>query len=545
MARKSRNIAPRALDTDARGNNPDPNEYDDEGEEEPVKAVKPPDDFFAVDTDAATVETKVASPAAADDADDDDEEMTVPKRHEPAAAKPSSKKKKGASTADAEAAATPRRVIALAPAGTKKLTKKQQQSLLDFRTMGKARDARMDAIARGIRDKLRTKNGFTGVYSGQDAKDLVVGIPLPCLAFEFLLANDVLPLSVVMQLVAKWGTGKSGLVAEMFRWFDDAGGMGFHNENETKFSPEWFESIMGKACFDRLTTQRCTSIDDWQTRLTASLEAMKQAMTGTAENPGPGRTFPVMFSVDSIMGKLSAESQRKILEEGSAGRAHPVEALAITRYMQTIPSVLDGWPFMLVLVNHLKEKQDENQNKIRSTAGGVGVNFLETFELEMRKTKSKIQAEAFDGFQVDITCMKNSLGPTHRNITTRVLWWEEPDPEDPTQWKQKTVWDWDWSTVRLLYEILHVKGANPKLKKNLIDSGFHLDCPSVSDVENRAWSKTLGMTKDDALPWNEVGEMIRKNQEVTDMLRHALRIKRRALLAGDYLSRQTELAGEM
>ncbi len=534
MARKKRSIAPREVETDAPGRNPDPNLYDDE--EQTVRPGPAPvagdEDLFADDRPAVTVEGEA------------EEELTTPKRHEPPVAPPPTKK--GGKVTPASTALVPvRRVIALAPEGAKKLTKKQQQSLLDFRTFGKARDGRMDLIAKGIRDRLRTKNGFTGVYSGKESRDLVVGIPLPGLAFEFLLANDVLPLSIVMQLVAKWGTGKSGLVAEMFRWFDTAGGMGFHMENETKFSPEWFESIMGTPCFDRLTPQRCTSIDDWQQRLTASIDYMKSAMEGTAAEPGPGRTFPVMYSVDSIMGKLSVESQKKILEEGFASRGFPIEALAITRYMQTIPSVLDGWPFLLVLVNHLKEKQDENQNRVRSTAGGVGVNFLETFELEMRKTKSKIEAEAFDGFQVDITCMKNSLGVTGRTITTRVLWWEEEDPSDPSQWKQKTVWDWDWSTIRLLYSILHVKGANPKLKKNLQEADFHLDCPSVSDVENRAWSKTLGMTKDDALPWNEVGAMIRTNPKVMATLRDALRIKRRALLAGDYLSRQTELAGEM
>jgi hypothetical protein len=365
MARDKRSIKARTdVPATARGPNPDPNTYDDEDDPTPAPAaVAIPvadDDLFAVDEEVDDRPSATEGVVEGNDA----EELETPKR-------PASKAGKGKAAVEAAAtvgAAVARRVIALAPVGTRKLTKKQQTSLLDFRTMGKARDKRMDAIAKGIRDRLRTKNGFTGVYSGAESKDLVVGIPLPSLAFEFLLANDVLPLSIIIQLVAKWGTGKSGLVAEMFRWFDDAGGMGFHMENETKFSPEWFESIMGTQCFDRLTPQRATSIDDWQQRLTASIDAMKGAMDGTAADPGPGRTFPVMYSVDSIMGKLTAESQRKIAEEGFAGRGFPIEALAISRYLSSVPSWLDGWPFLLVLVNHLKVKQDDQGNKERSSA---------------------------------------------------------------------------------------------------------------------------------------------------------------------------------
>ena len=74
---------------------------------------------------------------------------------------------------------------------------------------------------------------------------------------------------------------------------------------------------------------------------------------------------------------------------------------------------------------------------------------------------------------------------------------------------------------------------------------FHLDCPSVSDVENKAWSKNLGMKAKDAAPWSEVGAMIRRDAGLMDTLRKALRINRRPLLEGNYLEQLDALAEAM
>ena len=63
---------------------------------------------------------------------------------------------------------------------------------------------------------------------------------------------------------------------------------------------------------------------------------------------------------------------------------------------------------------------------------------------------------------------------------------------------------------------------------------FHIKAPQRSDVENTAWSATLGMKAEDAVSWSEMGRMISENAEVCDSIRKALGIKRRPLLAGDF-----------
>ncbi len=75
------------------------------------------------------------------------------------------------------------------------------------------------------------------------------------------------------------------------------------------------------------------------------------------------------------MGKASYETQEKVHDDGFAGRNYPIEALSISTYMKTIPQMIDGWPFALVLNNHLKMGKDKDGRDVRNTAGGKAVNF--------------------------------------------------------------------------------------------------------------------------------------------------------------------------
>lgn len=466
---------------------------------------------------------------------------------------------------------TPRKVISL---DNRKLTKKDQARLSGWKTANRGK--MLDAFFARQRDEARKKFGHNSVFLGSETSTLVIGIPCPSLAFEFVIGQDCFPLGLIMQIVAKHGVGKSGLLAEIGRWFNNAGGGMVLCENETKFNSFWYESILGPDAFNRMEFHRCKSVEDWQRRLTWSIQDMKRGLIGTKEAPGPGRTVPVLFGVDSIMGKMSEENQEKVLGAIAGGarrkkpgakkvkadpdglrggtgqgyadpRSFPIEAGSITKYMRTIPAEMDEWPFSIVLINHLRMKKDDAGNQERNKTGGEQVNFQESFELELAKLgghKKQIQAADFEGVPLSLSCEKNSFGPTHRKIQTRLLWWDEPDPAtgEPVQ---KTAWDWDWSTVHLLWNNMQGEKASPRIKAALKAADFHLECPSTGEVANTAWSRTLGMTKDDPLTWTEVGAMIREDGELLDRLRRALRIARRPLMAGDYLAQMEEMAQEM
>jgi hypothetical protein len=433
--------------------------------------------------------------------------------------------------------ATPRRVLNL---DDRKLTKSQKSKLVDWRgaNAGKQRSSYFT----GQLGLARTKFGHESIMAGSDTSNLVVGIPCPALSFEYLITQDVFPLGVIMQLVGKWGSNKSSLVYEFFRWFDIAGGGSILMENETKFSPELCYSIMGygkSSTWDSapLILNRCESVEDWQDKLTWWIAQEKHDLIGTKDQPGPGRTIPILFSIDSLMGKSSQEVMEKVKKEGHTDRRFPVEALKITDYFRTVPQMLDTWPFALVMTNHLKMGKDEMGRDVRNKAGGTGVSFQESFELETSVVKTTIECAQFTGKAIRIKCFKNSFGTSHRQIITRMLWWEEEDENGRLY--QKTVWDWDWSTIHLLSNI---KG---RCLSRLKDSGFHIDTPRTSDIENLAWSRTLGMTKADARPWHEVGAMIRQDKNLMSTLRKCLGIKNRPLLQGDYLDQLDEMTEDL
>jgi hypothetical protein len=440
----------------------------------------------------------------------------------------------------------------------RKLTKKAQESLEGWK--GSQRGKTRDAFFQRQAEEARKKFGHEGVYMGAETETLVIGIPCPALSFEYVIAQDCFPLGLVIQIVAKHGVGKSALVAEFGRWIDRAGGGTVLMENETKFNPQWYTSIMGKEMYNRMRLERCKSVEDWQRHLTWAMKQMQSDMIGTKDAPGPGRTLPMMYAVDSIMGKMSEENQEKILGkvgkkgklgtagEGSAqARSFPIEAGSITKYMRTIPQLMDRWPFALVLVNHLRMKTDDNGNPERNKTGGEQVNFQESFELELKKIgghAKRIQSANFEGITLQLSCEKNSFGPTGRKAQTRMLWWHEKDDKTGVVF-QKTVWDWDWSTVHMLNNLMHGEGGSTYLRNRLKDIDFHIDCPSSSDVENSAWSKSLGMKKEDAMEWSALGAMIREDDGLMVKLRDALGITRRPILEGDYLEQLEKIAEDV
>ncbi len=427
----------------------------------------------------------------------------------------------------------PREVVNL---DRRQLTKKQKTQLEDWR--GVNRGKIVDAYFAGTAAVARQQFGAESIYVGSATQNLMIGIPIPALAFEFLLAQDCFPLGHIMQVNGPPGTNKTSLMAEFIRWFVMNGGGANYLEAETKQSPDLLPSIIG---WDRqpYIIDRCDSLEDWQRRMTNYIDLHKTRLSGNKESPGPGRTVPILLGVDSLMGKLSEETIEKIREAGAAGRQFPKEALSLTSYFKAVPAWIDQWPFAIVLNNHVKFSKDEQGNKTRNKGGGQQISFQESFELEMSVVKSELKCADWDGKVLQIRNYKNSFGPDQRRIQVRIIWWNEPDPEskEPGAVRQVTRWDWDWATTRMIFDILKAGGKLADKLKGVM----HFATPSTAEILGTAYSSTLKMKPADAVSWTEFGAMVNSNEKLKDAIRSALGIKRRPWLEGDYVNQLESL----
>ena len=427
-------------------------------------------------------------------------------------------------------AARPREMVNL---DKRVLTKKQKLSIEDWKGVNKGR--KVDAYFAGTAAVARTKFGSEGTYVGSDTHNMMIGIPIPALPFEFLLAQDCYPLGHIMQVNGPPGTNKTSLMAEIIRWFVLNDGGANYLEAETKMSPDLLPSIIGWGRQSYIT-DRCDTLEEWQTRMTYYIEDHKKRLTGTKEEPGPGRSMPIVFGVDSLMGKLSNETIEKIKEAGFAGRQFPKEALSLTSYFKAVPAWIDQWPFAIVLNNHVKFSKDDNGNKKRNKGGGEQISFQQSYELEMSVVKQELKCAEWDGRVLQIRNYKNSFGPDQRRIQTRIIWWQEPnpnyDPDDPDETepptRQVTRWDWDWSTTRMIFDVFKNGG---KLAERL-KAVLHFATPSTAEITGTAYSATLNMKPKDAVSWSDFGQMINGNAKLKDAIRSALGIKRRPWLTG-------------
>ena len=183
----------------------------------------------------------------------------------------------------------------------KRMSKKKREELkLKFNASN--RNDTLGQMMKGMEKAARSRFNSASVFaSSEDMSKVVVGIPLPSLSLEYLTGNDVFPLSSLIQIAGKWGSCKSTLAYEIFRWFYEFGGRSVLLDTESKYSPELCHNVMRSGDDDSaMIYNRCESLEDWQTRIQWYVDQFKSVMEGTSSDPGPGRVFPVVLGVDSI-----------------------------------------------------------------------------------------------------------------------------------------------------------------------------------------------------------------------------------------------------
>ncbi len=428
-----------------------------------------------------------------------------------------------------------------------KLTKKQ---LHEQQWSGDNIGTGTSAFMREMMSDMRTEYGDSNIAVAGEAGRIVIGVPLPSFAFEYLIQNTVFPLGRLILLLGTEGTCKSGLCFEMVRWFNRrADGVGFLLENETKYSPDWAMSIIGWDRPDVLGHVPTSSVNDWQEKMQYYINRAKKMMTGTKAEPGSGRIWPSLIILDSLMGKLAEETIGNIEKEGHATRHYAVEAAMITDFLKKLPTDIEEWPFSLVVVNHLKKSKDDRGFTVRGKAGGKHVGFQETLELELSRTgKGDFAMVAtedrpeINGKHLNLAVYKNALGIDTRDINVDIMWWDEEDPRTG-EMRQHTSWDWFGSTVSLLIDEKKMSAVKQKRIRAIVD----LNIVKKENSRARVWSKRLGIPESAPVEFSEAGRLIQKDKEVLRGLRREFGIKQRKSFrkGTDYLQQLDELRSQV
>jgi RecA/RadA recombinase len=360
--------------------------------------------------------------------------------------------------------------------------------------------------------------------------DYMIGIKCPTFALEWLTGNNAIPLETVIQLYGPRGIGKSGLAFELMRLFRKDRGIGHYFEHESKFNAVWAKSIIG--VFDEcMAVIPCYSINEWEQELQLAVRDVKAMMTGNSKELGYGRTFPWLGVVDSIMGKPFQETIDKVKEQGFAGRNHPIEAMSITTFVKAFAGELAEWPFMLVCVNHLKEKKSETGIPEKTRSGGQTIDFQGAYEFEVQRI-GRIRQADIDGNKLMIKCMKNSFGIDDRRINVNVIWyddeWEHPETGNKIM-HQRTIWDWHGATAILL--------CNDRAKgQSWTDA--RKACGGLTKVnEGKYYAPKLGIPRTQAIGPSKMGSKISKNPKILEQLRDIFSINRMKIFtpAVDYV----------
>lgn len=382
--------------------------------------------------------------------------------------------------------------------------------------IGDQRDDSLNSMFSSMQGQAQLDLGQK-ISIGSEAESMLVGLPLPALCLRYLFQSTTFPLSRITQITGEEGSAKSAFLYEMFRWHMVYGGGAILAENENKDSPELRNSILQwhTPYLSRLIITSTHSLEGWQDVFTKFVEMARRNQDDKA---GPGRTVPIIFAVDSLMSTAPNAEIEAVNRDGHASRGYALAANLIARYMRTMPDRIREYPFSVVGTNHLKPGTDARGLPTSTVPGGKAVKFMESFEIEMRKAaQCDIDRLEYGGLRLKLIAKKNSLGPSRKSITAEMLWWYADDGDGT--FRQQTAWDWDAATVELLMSFENVKG-----KKTIYKRLMDICDIQVSKSTRMAWSRTLGISKDDAQPYRVVGTALEQRPDLLSQMYQVLGI---------------------
>jgi RecA/RadA recombinase len=350
----------------------------------------------------------------------------------------------------------------------------------------------------GLMEKLteNAKKHYPGeVYTGGEAAQRVLCLPVPALSVRFLIQQEGWPLERFTQIVGPRASGKSSLGYEIIHWHRRMAGNGIIVQVEPKPAPELMLAFFQWDDKTALMQEAHESIGQWYDRLRYWIGACRTAMDGTKKDPGKGRVFPVCFMVDSLTAVLDANLRAKF-ETGDSEEAlkkhYATQASQLTDIMKFLPGELVGYPFSWLGINHVKEGtkgEGQMQRTVRTVPGGQALQYGETLEIEVTR-RGKIKRADETGYEVRLEMIKNSLAPEQWVDVDKVGWIDLDDRDPKTgHCRNKMMWDWHKASIDVLDQIS--KNAGARIKRALDDllglkvTDGRVSCAALDIPENK------------------------------------------------------------
>lgn len=370
-------------------------------------------------------------------------------------------------------------------------------------------------VVQNVHAKLQKK----GILVGHNPQITV--LPVPAFIIRYLLQNEGLPLSCVYQAVGEQASYKSTFAAELVRWHRICGGKGLLLEAETKPTPELRNSVLNWD-LDALTVEDCEMQEHWMDKCTYYTHELQKL---AEQSTGPGRTRPFCIVVDSLTGKASAQTIKKIDEEGHAGLHYPIEAKNMADYMRAYPQKLLGWPWTFVGINHCKPSLDERGNIVYNIPGGYSLKFQCAAIFELARLGQIKEFSNYKAATIQLNTLKNSYGPDRIKIQVRYKTWYQEEEEGVNRLHSRFEW-WE-AGILLLADGVGLTTArkaalHPKLKE-----ACHVQTKAGGSAGKLYYCKALDVSAADAMSAHDLGVLLETRPDVLADIYTVLGIQRR------------------
>jgi len=364
-----------------------------------------------------------------------------------------------------------------------------------------------------IADVIKHLPAFPG-ERGTDASSGAVprpdSVPLPSLAFEYLLGADSIQLGAVYGIAGPPSSFKSTLALDLARLVLECGGVGALCSTEgLKINVPMASAILGDRS-SRMLAATVDCVEDAQQFLSSVID-WAGAYIGRDGNS-------VVIVLDSLFGCPSKRTRERIARSGFATKGFPHEAHLWDSWLPNVHRRLKELPVLFLIVNHAKRDFYGPSYDSKRHPGGA---FQDIYAEVYVHTEVRAFVERADDAvsHIAITTAKCRRGEIGRTIDV---------PFVVEKGSGRMYFDWAHATAHLLSQKPSYRHRDVLDLSGIVD--VDASSSSLVSASRTFTSRRLDLT---AVPGRVIGEAVHANTGLMDELRDALGIRRLRAAADD------------